>query len=179
MTPPGADPKQPLTTHHLKVTPHHKRPTPQNKKIHPNQSTPTPHTTPLDPTHLPIPAASTNPDRPLPTTHPHRHLLLNLCSLRSLRPHLTHPKATTNHAHTLHPHAYRRSLPIANAPSRSPNPTNTQPPTYLNTPNPFLATQRLRSLAFTPPPCTHLPARPRCYPPRRHPLGVTLEGFVR
>ena len=47
----------------------------------------------------------------------------------------------------------------------APNPTDTQPPTYLNTPNPFLATQRLRSLAFTPPPCTHLPAP--------HPLATT------
>ena len=178
MTPPGADPK--TTTNHPPPQSHppsqetnttKQKNTPQ--PVHPNPT----HTTPLDPTHLPIPAASTNPDRPLPTTHPHRHLLLNLCSLRSLRPHLTHPKATTNHAHTLHPHAYRRSLPIANAPSRSPNPTDTQPPTYLNTPNPFLATQRLRSLRSLRP--RVLTYQPHTHWLPHHPLGVTLEGFVR
>lgn len=59
----------------------------------------------------------------------------------------------------------------------APNPTDTQPPTYLNTPNPFLATQRLRSLRSLRP--RVLTYQPHTHWLPHHPLGVTLEGFVR
>ena len=154
VTPPGADPKQPLTTHHLKVTP-------PSQETNTTKQKNTPQPVHPNPTH--------NPPRPHPPTdtrrlhqprsplayypHPHRHLLLNLCSLRS-HPYQPPPQTTPPDTHTPR-----------------------QPPT-MPTPYTHMPTEgRYPSLTLRPAPLT--PPTPSHPPTSTHPTPSSLpKGSV-